>query len=238
MEPKTARSVRGACAPRASRAIPVGYTQEQETAARDNFGALRQRIGARQVAPGSRLRGPEFAGEISVPRVRVCDDQGSLEHLGLVERTPNCGALVEHPGLPQILHIYDLKWVLEALAARQAALRAPKELWRAEHERFKGLINEYVGRGEFDRCIARYEAIRRRIIERAGNPLVADVPNIIFEKTQALIRGRRRGELPAQVCRNAGGDGAGRRRGGAERLRRAGLRSGRESVTKFQHYVL
>ena len=154
MQPKTARSARYACAPRASRTAPVGYAQQQTMAACDIFGALRERIGARQVAPGSKLRGTEFAADISVPRVRVCDDQGG-------PRVPGLGGA--HPELRRgrraprpTADVPYLRPEGRARGARRSASRAP----RAEGDLARGArafqeVDEGVrGRGEFDRYIA------------------------------------------------------------------------------------
>jgi DNA-binding GntR family transcriptional regulator len=214
----------------------------EAASARDIFEALRGRIGAQQVAPGSKLRETELALEFGVSRGRVRDALASLERRGLVERVPNRGAVVARLDLAQIFHIYDLREVLEALAARLATQNMPREHWRAELEHFKGPMKEFIVRGEFDAYIERYEKFRRRIIDAAANPLLAEMLDIIYEKTQVLIRrtiilpgraevGRRQHTAMLEaMCRGDAGE--------AERLRRAGLRSAREAVEKYQRYIL
>jgi DNA-binding GntR family transcriptional regulator len=225
------------------KAKPAKSAKKPEAASsRDIFEALRRRIGAQQAAPGSKLRETELADEFGVPRARVRDALAALERRGLVERVPNRGAVVARLDLPQIFHIYDLREVLEALAARLATQNKPREYWKAELEHFKGPMKEHIARGEFDAYIERYEKFRRRIIEAAANPLLAEMLDNIYEKTQVLIRrtiilpgraevGRRQHVAMLEaMCR---GDAA-----EAERLRRAGLRSARESVEQYQRYIL
>jgi DNA-binding GntR family transcriptional regulator len=214
----------------------------EAASARDILEALRARIGEQQIAPGSKLRETDLAAEFGVPRARVRDALAGLERRGLVERVPNRGAVVARLDLPQIIHIYDLREVLEALAARLATRNQPREHWRRELDLFKGPMKEFIARGDFDAYIERYEKFRRRLIEAAGNPLLAEMLDTIYEKTQVLIRriiilpgraevGRQQHVAMLEaMCR---GDAA-----EAERLRRAGLRSARESVEKYQRYIL
>lgn len=216
--------------------------KKPEASARDIFEALRKRIGAQQAAPGTKLRETELAEEFGVPRARVRDALAALERRGLVERVPNRGAVVARLDLPQIFHIYELREVLEALAARLATQNVPKEHWKAELEHFKGPMREHIVRGEFDAYIERYEKFRRRIIEAAANALLAEMLDIIYEKTQLIIRrtiilpgraevGRRQHVAMLEaMCRGDAEE--------AERLRRAGLRSARQSVEKYQRYIL
>ncbi len=223
-------------------AKPAKSAKKTDASARDIVDALRGRIGAQLLAPGSKLRETELAEDFGVPRARVRDALSALERRGLVERVPNRGAVVARLDLPQIFHIYDLREVLEALAARLATQNVPREHWRADLEHFKGPMKELIARGEFDAYILRYEKLRRRIIDAAANPLLAETLDNIYEKTQVLIRrtiilpgraevGRRQHVAMLEaMCR---GDAA-----EAERLRRAGLRSARESIEKYQRYIL
>jgi DNA-binding GntR family transcriptional regulator len=103
-------------------------------------------------------------------------------------------------------------------------------------------MKEHIARGEFDAYIARYEVFRRRIIEAAANPLLAEMLDNIYEKTQLIIRrtiilpgraevGRRQHVAMLEaMCRGDAEE--------AERQRRAGLRSARQSVEKYQRYIL
>ena len=214
----------------------------EAASASDIFEALRRRIGAQQAAPGSKLRETELAVEFGVSRARVRDALASLERRGLVERIPNRGAVVARLDLPQIFHIYELREVLEALAARLATQNMPKEHWKSELDYFKGPMKDFIARGEFDTYIERYEKFRRRIIEAAANPLLAEMLDNIYEKTQVLIRrtiilpgraetGRRQHVAMLEAMVKGDADEA-------ERLRRVGLRSARQSVEKYQRYIL
>ena len=226
----------------AARAKPAsrGSTNAQSVA--QIVAVLRGRIACQDVAPGAKLRETDLALEFGVPRTRVRDALNVLEQRRLVERIPNRGAMVTRLDMTQAFHIYDLREVLEGLAARLATERAPGPHWKKDLELFRGPMKELVAKNELDPYIAHYESLRRRIIEAAGNPILAEMLDTIWEKTQVLIRrililpGRSefgRQQHVAMLEAMVRGDAE-----EAERLRRAGLRSARAHLEKFQKYIL
>lgn len=203
---------------------------------------LRARIARQDIAPGAKLRETELTEEFGASRARVREALVALEQRHLVERIPNRGALVSRLDPAQALHIYDLREVLEAMCARLATLNGTSEIWQRELDLFRGPMKELVERNDLDPYIERYEALRRKIIDAAGNPVAAEMLDTIYEKTQVLIRrililpGRAEtgrllhvAMLEAMVAGDADG---------AERLRREGLRSAKAHLRKFQKYIL
>ncbi len=221
---------RGAAKGRASASVP------------DLFQVLRGRIASQAIAPGAKLRETDLATEFGVPRTRIRDALAALEQRGLVVREPNRGAVVTRLDLSQVFHIYDLREALEGLAARLATERVPPEHWQRDVALFRGPMKELIERGDLDAYIDQYEALRRRIIEAAANPVLAEMLDIIYEKTQVLIRriiilpgraevGRRQHLATLEAMRR--GEAA-----EAERLRREGLRTAKATLEKYQRYVL
>lgn len=203
---------------------------------------LRGRIARQDIAPGTKLRETEISEEFGASRARVREALGALEQRRLVERIPNRGALVTRLDPVQALQIYDLREVLEALCARLATVNGDRALWKRELALFRGPMKELVERNDLDPYIERYEALRREIIEAAGNPIAAEMLDTIYEKTQVLIRrililpGRAEaGRLlhVAMLEAMVAGDAE-----EAERLRREGLRNAKACLQKFQKYIL
>lgn len=226
----------------AARAHPRSRSRASAASVAKIVEVLRGRIAGQDVPPGAKLRETDLAEEFHVPRTRVRDALNILEQRRLVERIPNRGAMVTRLDPAQAFHIYDLREVLEGLAARLATEKSPAEPWRRELALFKGPMKELVAKNELDPYIERYEALRRHIIEAAANPLLAEMLDTIWEKTQVLIRrililpGRAefgRQQHVAMLDAMARGDGE-----EAERLRRQGLRSARAHLEKFQKYIL
>jgi DNA-binding GntR family transcriptional regulator len=205
-------------------------------------GVLRGRIARQDIPPGSKLRESDLAEEFGVARTRIRDALAALEQRGLVERIPNRGAVVMRLDLSQVFHIYELREVLEGLCARLATEKGPPERWRKELELFQGPMKELVARNELDQYIERYEALRRSIIEAAGNPVLAEMLDTIWEKTQVLIRrililpGRAEiGRQQHVAMLEAMCQGKAEL---AEQRRREGLRSAKAHLEKFQKYIL
>jgi len=78
--------------------------------------------------PRERLVEEELALRYSVKRHLVRDALLKLERIGLVERTPNKGAVVRMLGATEVEQIYAVREVLEVLAAEQISLPASPAL--------------------------------------------------------------------------------------------------------------
>ena len=206
------------------------------------FQALRVRIAQQRIAPGAKLNETDLAEEFGVSRARVRDALGALEQRGLVERIPNRGAVVMRLDLSQVFHIYEIREVLEGLATRLATQNTPNEAWKEHLARFQGPLKELIDRGDLQEYIEHYERLRRRIIEAAGNPVLAEMLDTIFEKTQVLIRriiilpgraevGRKQHVAMLQaMCRGEAEE--------AENIRRNGLKSAKLALEKYQRFIL
>jgi len=224
------------------RKAPRAGGRRAAASAAEIFQDLRTRIAEQRIAPGAKLRETDLAQEFGVSRARVRDALGALEQRGLVERIPNRGAMVMRLDLSQVFHIYEIREVLEGLAARLATQNVPHETWKADLARFKGPLKELIDRGDLHEYIEHYERLRLRIIEAAGNPVLAEMLDTIFEKTQVLIRriiilpgraevGRKQHVAMLEaMCR---GDAA-----QAEGIRRSGLNSAKLALEKYQRFIL
>jgi len=241
---------RGATLP-ARRTVKAGAKRARKTSGgaartsatvRSIIEALRVRISQQHIAPGAKLRETDLAHEFGVPRTRIRDALAALEQRGLVERIPNRGAVVIRLDLSQVFHIYDVRGVLEGLAARLATANTKPQRWKPFLERFEKHNRKLVEQGDLDAYIEEYEALRRAINEAAANPVLSQMLDTMHEKTQVLIRriiilpgraeiGRTQHvEMLRAMCR---GDAE-----GAERVRRAGLESARAFLEKYQRYIL
>ncbi len=225
-----------------TRASRAASSKRSKAVAVDLLQVLRARIGSQEIPPGAKLRETDLADEFGVPRTRVREVLAGLEQRGLVERIPNRGAVVTRLELSQVFHIYDVREVLEGLCVRMATQNVPNESWQDLLDDFTGRMARLIKEENLDDYIAGYEVFRRRIIDAAANPLLAEMLDSIFEKTQVLIRriiilpgraevGRREHIAVLQAMRRGDADEA-------ERLRRANMRSARAYLERYQRYVL
>lgn len=203
---------------------------------------FRERIAQSELPPGTKLNEYELAKEFDVPRTRIRDVFTALEQRGLIERIPNRGAMVARLDPEQVFNIYDIREVLEALCVRLACQNSDPESWQDLLEQFSGPVELAVKNGDFESYAEFYDMFRRRCIEAARNPLLAQALDNIYEKTQWLIRRivilPGRGEIGVREHRAVleamrKGDAE-----GAEQLRRKNIRSAKEFLTRYIKYVL
>ncbi len=230
-------------APRPSRARGTGGGRNRRrTPAPDVLQVLRERIVRQEIAPGSKLRENELAQEFGVPRTRIREAFSVLEQRELIERIPNRGAVVARLDMSQLFYIYDVREVLEGLCARLATQNVAPESWQDLLDLFSGPMKESVKKNDFDAFLAGYTSFRQRLTVAADNPVLAQVLDNIYEKTQTLIRrtiilpgraeiGLREHRAVIEAMRKGDAEAA-------ERLRRANMRSAKEYLRQFQKYVL
>ncbi|HKE64485.1 MAG TPA: GntR family transcriptional regulator [Micromonosporaceae bacterium] len=107
-------------------------------------GALREAILDGALEPGAWLREAEVARELNVSRTPVRDAFRILAAEGLVTINANQGAVVSAMTSDDVLELYVMREVLEALAARLAARRAARRCL----QEFSALIPEMKLAGE------------------------------------------------------------------------------------------
>jgi len=208
----------------------------------DVLQTLRERIARYELPPGAKLNEYELAKEFGVPRTRVRDAFMALEQRGLIERTPNRGAMVARLDAEQVFHIYDVREVLEGLCAKLATENVPPESWQDLLDDFSGPVEHAVRQGDFDAYTEAYGKFRTRCIQAAGNPVLAQALDNIYEKTQVLIHRvvllPGRGEIGVREHRAVL---EAMRRGdaeAAERLRRENIHNVKGYLVRYMKYIL
>jgi DNA-binding GntR family transcriptional regulator len=208
----------------------------------DVFGVLRERISSHVLPPGSRLREQDLATEFGVSRARIREAFGALEQRGLIERIPNRGAVVMRLDPGQIYDLYDVRQLLEAYVARLAAERAPDGAWDALIERFGRPLEKALAEGNFDAYLDGLEKLHARMIDCAGNTILADMLDLIGDKTQVITRRvvilPGRAELGLKMHRRLLDALARRDANAAEAEMREIVESARQYLEKFQNYVI
>jgi DNA-binding GntR family transcriptional regulator len=208
----------------------------------DVFGILRERISSHALPPGSRLREQDLASEFDVSRARIREAFGALEQRGLIERIPNRGAVVVRLDPRQMYDLYDVRGVLEGYVARLAAERAPEGAWDALTQRFGAPLEKALADGDFDSYFECLEALHARMLEFAGNGILADMLDLIGDRTQvisrrvAILPGR--AEIGLKMHRRLLAALARREPEASETAMREILSSARSYLEKFQNYVI
>ena len=203
---------------------------------------LKGQIARQELPPGARLREQEIAEEFGVPRTRVREALSALDARGLIDRIPNKGAVVARLGIDQLAHIYDVREVLEGLCARLAAEQAPTGSWDSLIEFFGDPMQAHVEAQDFAGFVAGYERFRQQMTAAAENPVLSDMLDMIYERTQVAIRrtiilpGRAEvGLAEHRAVLDALAEGNGEK---AEALRRQNMRSAKDFLVRFQSFVV
>jgi DNA-binding GntR family transcriptional regulator len=210
--------------------------------ARDVLQTLRERITRHELPPGSKLFEKELSAEFGVSRARIRDVLAVLQQRGLIQRIPKRGAVVERLDPAQVFHIYTVREALEGVCARLATQNLPPESWQDLVELFGKPIERDVQRGDLEAYVAKLENLRRRTIEGARNPVLADMLDNIQDRTRMIIRRiiilPGRAEIGLKEHRAVL---AAMRRGdadAAEAAKRANIRSGLAYLKRYQSFVL
>lgn len=92
------------------------------------YGALKEMIANYRFTPGSRLNVEQLAKDFGVSRTPVWEAVRRLEQEGLLVNIPNRGVFMVEMTHQMALEIYQVREVLEGLAARLAVLNSDKKI--------------------------------------------------------------------------------------------------------------
>ena len=218
------------------------YKPEKPSQRVDVFAMLRERIVSHEIAPGSRLKEQTLAEEYGAPRAKVREALMALQERGLVERIENRGAIVVKLDLDQVFEIYLVREVLEGLTVRLATENTDPSSWQNLLDLFEGPMQAHLQAGNYEAFLEGYAVFRRQIIDAAANPVLTEMIDSIYDKTQALIR--RIIVLPGRAEQGLKEHCAvltAMRRGDAveaERCRRENMRSAREYIVRYKSFIL
>lgn len=129
---------------------------------------LRGAILRGRLSDGTRLRQTDLADQLGISRTPIREALVRLENEGLVELLPGGGVRVRRLNLDEAVELYDLREVLDGLAARLAAGRAT-DAARGALERALGRMRECLERQEANQWFSAHVAFHDGIFRAAGN---------------------------------------------------------------------
>jgi DNA-binding GntR family transcriptional regulator len=130
--------------------------------------ALRDAILSGRLSSGARLRQEDLAVRLGISRTPIREALGRLQQEGLVEILPAAGVRVTRLELDEAVQLYDVREVLDGLAARLAAERRPPESL-ARLERALGRMAQCLARGDANRWFPAHVAFHDEIFRASGN---------------------------------------------------------------------
>ena len=150
---------------------------------------LRDAILEGRFSSGSRLRQEDLAEQLRISRTPIREALGRLQHEGLIELLPSGGVRVAVLDLDEAVDLYDLREVLDGLAARLAAARASAAAVTALGKTL-AQMKRCVDRGDANHWFTPHVAFHEEILRAAGNrPLLrqASVVRLSIQRFHPLL---------------------------------------------------
>lgn len=142
------------------------------------YDVLHNAIISGELPAGSRLRIRDVAEQVGTSVMPVREAIRRLEEGGFAHREPHKGAVVKGLTLEELVHVYDVRKVLEREAARLGAERITAEgCSRMEAE--YGFMRAAIAEGRIEDHLRLDEALLTHLYEASGNPvLVKTIQNL------------------------------------------------------------
>jgi len=149
---------------------------------------LRRRISSQELLPGSRIPEEDLAAAYEIPRAKVREVLAVLEDRGLVERIPNKGAVVSTVDMETTYRLYEVREALDTLIVRLAMRNAKTEDWAAMGDLLGPNFEESLRQGDIAAHVAMIMEFRDRLKDIAGNPILSDLIERIYDRTRVTMR--------------------------------------------------
>src|SRR5215468_4632452 len=148
------------------------------------YAMIREAILNGEMPAGTRLRVRDLAAQVGTSIMPVREAIRRLEEAGLAERSPHKGAVVKGLTLPELVHVYDVRRLLEVEAARLGAKGiTPEQTARMQAE------YELMCTALAERRVIAYldhdEALLTILYEAAGNPVLVHVIRGLWNQCRA-----------------------------------------------------
>lgn len=147
-----------------------------KSAEAEAYAYVLNRIRIGELKPGARLRAEDIATQIGMSRMPVREAFRRLDTEGYVTIRPNRGAIVTNYTFDEIQELFEIRSVLEGLAARLAA----EHIGPAEIEELRELLRRMrKGQKNADDWLTRHWAFHEYICKLSGrNRLVREIERL------------------------------------------------------------
>lgn len=132
------------------------------------YAFIRDRIRAGQLIGGARVVPEEIAAELDISRMPVREAIRQLDAEGMLTIRPNRGAVVTELDADELTALFEMRSVLEGLAARRAVARLDED---AEDQLFLLLRRlTRVANGPVDAWVTAHDNLHRFVCDLASPP--------------------------------------------------------------------
>lgn len=158
------------------------------TLMRTVYHTLKEEICTGVIRSGDLLSEANIAARIGVSRTPVREALAALENEGLVEIKRGIGANVKPLSFSDIVHIYELRRVLEPLAAQTAIYHITRDELKECRKQFKNLLKYQDEPREYQ--AVKYTEVdwnfHMLLINRCENPYIDSMMNLIIPNIRRL----------------------------------------------------
>jgi len=154
--------------------VPVDLTVTPTLVADQVFEVLRSRILTGELAGGYPLRVRDVAALVGTSVMPVREAIRRLEEAGLATRVPHRGAVVRKFSVAELIHIYDVRTILEVQAARRGAVMVTDKdlaVMQAACDR----MLQAVAEDRVSDALDDDEVVHRTLYQAAENPVLTSV---------------------------------------------------------------
>lgn len=146
---------------------------------------------------GSRLKVRDLAEQVGTSVMPVREAIRRLEETGLAERQPHKGAVVKSLTFEELIHVYDVRRLLETEAARLGTEKVTSEdcdRMQAEYD----LMLKAIEEGRVIALLDHDEALLAILYEAAGNPVLVQMIRALWQQCRAYKIVGAQGSLDGQ----------------------------------------
>ena len=146
---------------------------------------------------GSRLKVRDLAEQVGTSVMPVREAIRRLEETGLAEREPHKGAVVKSLTFEELIHVYDVRRLLETEAARLGSENVtPEDCDRMQSE--YELMRKAIDERQVIALLDHDEAMLAILYEAAGNPVLLQMIKALWQKCRAYKIVGAQGSLDAE----------------------------------------
>jgi DNA-binding GntR family transcriptional regulator len=145
------------------------------------YGLIHEAIMNGDLPAGSRLKVRDLAAQVGTSVLPVREAIRRLEEAGLAERSPHKGAVVKGLTLEELVHVYDVRRLLEVEAAREGTERISHqdcEQMQVEYDAMRVAISE----GRVVACLDHDEALLTTLYKASGNPVLMELIRTLWNR--------------------------------------------------------
>jgi DNA-binding GntR family transcriptional regulator len=156
------------------------------------FTAIHEAIMSGELPAGARLRVRDLALQVGTSVMPVREAIRRLEEAGLAERVPHKGAVVKELTLTELEHVYDVRILLEAEAARLGGAAVTAEGCGRMSQQCDEMTRA-VDDGRIVDALNHDEAVLTILYEAGGNPVLLEMIRGMWQRCRPYkILGARR----------------------------------------------